>query len=321
MLWVFNDNEVLKILANGDLMSNYIVVGSGHRSHLLSSLNNEVQFLHPEFKKNVQFEQDNKIYVPSEEALTFAISRMSNKNNVIAINSFNSKHQFRQLLEPIYPDFFYTKCIIDDLETLSLDFNQSKKYLIKPDRGFFSSCVRVIDNESNLAKLMGELKKELHIKSKLFPNTISKTFVVEEYIENDSAYKLGEGFLENQEIAIDLFYDKQSRPTILNIYHHPYSIRNEYYNTLYYMSYEIFNLVYDMAMNFFEKLGALVKMESLALHAEFKVISNTLIPIEINPCRFAGLGGSDLIYYSFGINPYLAFFNDQTPDWKGLWEK
>lgn len=298
-------------------MSKYIVMGGGYRSPLLATLDRSVTLLEPGDK--LTFLQDDKIYVLSEDALAYAVSYMKNESNIHAIHSFNNKLAFRQLLQPLYPDFYYSKCLIDALTEVSLNFNQSKKYIIKPDRGVFSSCVRIIDSQSNLIKISDELKNEWLIKSKLFPNTISSNFIIEEYI-GLKADKISANFLENQEIAIDLFYDKHSKPIILSIYHHPYSNAKEYHNILYYLSYEVFHALYDKAMDFFEKLAGLVKMESLALHAEFKVISNTLMPIEINPGRFAGLGCADLIYHAFGINPFQSFFNEEKPDWNQVWK-
>ena len=44
-----------------------------------------------------------------------------------------------------------------------------------------------------------------------------------------------------------------------------------------------------------------------------------LRPIEINPLRFGGwCTTADMTWFSFGFNPYVYLFTDQSPDWEQL---
>jgi hypothetical protein len=149
---------------------------------------------------------------------------------------------------------------------------------------------------------------------------ISNAFLIEEFVGKDSNTQSIDDQFDDQEIAIDLYYDASNRPIILNILHHPASTHSDYFNLLYYTSYEVFDVIYDLALDFFQALGSQLPMQSLPLHAEFKLIKNQLIPIEINPCRFAGFGCADLIYHAFGMNPYSYFFNGQSINWEKVWE-
>jgi hypothetical protein len=56
------------------------------------------------------------------------------------------------------------------------------------------------------------------------------------------------------------------------------------------------------------------------MHVEFKMRNGKLFPIEFNPLRFGGTGFPDLAYYSYGINPYTSFFNDNFIDWNKIVE-
>ena len=40
--------------------------------------------------------------------------------------------------------------------------------------------------------------------------------------------------------------------------------------------------------------------------------------IEFNPLRFAGLCGTDMGYYAFGIRTYEYYLNDRKPDWDAI---
>ena len=43
-----------------------------------------------------------------------------------------------------------------------------------------------------------------------------------------------------------------------------------------------------------------------------------MVPIEINPMRFAGWCATDIVHFAFGINPYEYFMEQIKPDWTGI---
>ena len=43
-------------------------------------------------------------------------------------------------------------------------------------------------------------------------------------------------------------------------------------------------------------------------------------PIEFNPLRFAGLGGTDISWYAYGFRTYEYYLEDRAPDWDALAE-
>jgi len=43
-----------------------------------------------------------------------------------------------------------------------------------------------------------------------------------------------------------------------------------------------------------------------------------VIPIEVNPMRFAGWCTTDLAYYAYGINVYEYYIKQLEPDWKEI---
>jgi hypothetical protein len=47
--------------------------------------------------------------------------------------------------------------------------------------------------------------------------------------------------------------------------------------------------------------------------------SGRIAPIEFNPLRFGGwCTTADLTLLGYGLNPYLAFLNDERPDWPAI---
>ena len=55
------------------------------------------------------------------------------------------------------------------------------------------------------------------------------------------------------------------------------------------------------------------------VHIEVRADKNGLvIPIEVNPMRFAGWCTTDIAYYAYGINVYDYYFNQKKPDWNQI---
>ncbi|EKE01106.1 MAG: hypothetical protein ACD_21C00212G0002 [uncultured bacterium] len=41
--------------------------------------------------------------------------------------------------------------------------------------------------------------------------------------------------------------------------------------------------------------------------------------IEVNSCRFGGMGLVDLTYHAFGFNPIKAYFDNFSSNWEEIW--
>ena len=55
------------------------------------------------------------------------------------------------------------------------------------------------------------------------------------------------------------------------------------------------------------------------MHIEIRVTSEgKIIPIEVNPMRFAGWCTTDVAKYAWGINVYECFYNQRRPDWNNI---
>jgi len=236
------------------------------------------------------------------------------------LNFFKNKVKFRTILASHYPDFFFKEVTLEDLSTIKLDFNNNKKYVIKPSKGFFGIGVRVLDKSSNLLEISKDLKVELMNQEKYFDKDVIShhCFIIEEYLETIPQKKF-----ENEEIAVDMFYDKEGTPVISCIYAHPIAAKQEYSNLLYYTSKALYDTFNEQLKRFFNNLKKSISgLKNFPLHAEFKVLKDqNLVPIEINPLRFGGFGLGDLPIYSFGYHPINGFFNDKAPFLDNLQEE
>jgi hypothetical protein len=153
-----------------------------------------------------------------------------------------------------------------------------------------------------------ELQSELEKNGSIFSESVLSMddFIVEQ-------------FIDGEEYAVDMFYNASGEPCIVNIYHHPMPVNKAYLHMIYYSSKEVFDRIYEKAKSFFIELNKILNVTNFAIHSEFKLDNEDLLPIEMNSMRFGGMGLGNLVYHSLNINPYTYFLNDAEPDWKSIW--
>jgi hypothetical protein len=88
---------------------------------------------------------------------------------------------------------------------------------------------------------------------------------------------------------------------------------------VYITSKEIIERCHSDFMEFLVKLGSITDMNNFPMHVEFRVDKKGyIVPIEVNPMRFAGWCVTDLAWYAYGINVYDYYFNQKKPDWQQI---
>lgn len=216
------------------------------------------------------------------------------------------KFELHKLLSEIFPDFYFNRLDIDEL--MSHRLPADKKLIIKPRRGFFGTAIGIYNPGDDITAIAHRLKSDLEKKSAFFSESVlSRTeMIIEEFIEGD-------------ELAVDMFYNDNGEPVILNIYAHPFPEKDEYCHVLYYTNKKIFDEFYHLIINFFKLLNKGLKADSFPIHAEFKCNNGKLIPVEMNPLRFGGFGLADLTFHSFGYNPFEAYFKNYKFDFDCFW--
>ena len=68
-----------------------------------------------------------------------------------------------------------------------------------------------------------------------------------------------------------------------------------------------------------DRVNALVGARNFPVHVEVRVDEGHVCPIEFNPLRFAGLGGTDVAFYGVGLRTYEAFLEDTPVDLAALY--
>lgn len=250
------------------------------------------------------------IYSNSENSINWVIENLPESNTAKYIKLFKDKIKFREMLKDIYPDFYYREVEYSSLKKFALD-ELKFPLVIKPAVGFLSLGVHTVCNDNEWRQTLYALEDEMKEASLFYPDAVvnSSKFIIEE-------------FIEGEEYAVDAYYDGGGLPVILNIFHHPFlnskDVRDRIYtvstdNMLKYMSH--FTLL-------LKQIGDKNDIRNFPIHIEVRIKSDgTIVPIEVNPMRFAGWCTTDVAKYAWGINVYECFLNQKKPDWNEILSK
>jgi len=287
---------------------NYIITGTTYNSKYASAPDAGIRVLSAEelAASDIRFTASDKIYVPSETSLSLVIERSKNPDIVTGIHSLKDKYLCRKALSKLYPDFYFDKCGLNDISKLKIN---DKKIVIKPQKGFFGTGVRFAEAGADLEALSREISMEVAEYSRFFPKSILSVneYIVEEYISGE-------------EYAVDMYFDELGQAVIMNIYHHPAPLNDDYAHLMYYSDASLFAKYLDTFTRFFNDFGAQLELKNFPIHAEFKLQGQDFIPIEFNPMRYGGFGLADLGFHSYGIHPIAAYFAGNTLDWNDIWQ-
>lgn len=256
--------------------------------------------------RKIKARLEKTLYCNSENAIDWIAENLEFTDIPQKINLFKDKVKFRKLISGIYPDFYFKEVDFEQLETM--DYSQIKfPVVLKPSVGFLSFGVYVIYNSNEWNNVIKSLGEDINNFKSLFPETVVNTskFIIEEMIEGE-------------EFAVDVYFDKDGQPVILNIFKHPFVSEKDVSDRAYYTSKKIIQTYLNDFQNLFDKISTAANLKNFPAHIELRVNENNIVPIEVNPMRFAGWCLTDLAYYAWGINVYEYYFSQKRPDWNTI---
>ncbi len=247
------------------------------------------------------------LYSNSENALGWMMSNLQFSELPQQITLFKDKIAFRKLLEPLYPDFFYEAVLFDELSALDIG-KLTKPFIIKPAVGFFSMGVHRVSDDSEWPGVLAAVRAEITAVQTLYPLEVLDTtrFIIEQNVEGE-------------EFAIDAYYNGAGQAVLLNILHHWFPAHDDVRDRVYITSREIMARYSARFKHFLQAIGRAAGLKNFPVHAEVRIdAQGHILPIEINPMRFAGWCTTDIAQYAYGINPYTAYFRQEEPDWEKI---
>ena len=247
------------------------------------------------------------IYSNSENAISWVLENLPKSNLSEYIRLFKDKISFREMTKELYPDFYYQTVDYEDLR----DLNSSDikfPVVIKPSVGFLSLGVHTIWDKDSWSDTLGLVNKDMARAKTMYPEDVinSSKFIIEELIKGE-------------EFAFDVYYDRNGDPVVLNIFQHIFSDKNDVRDRLYIMSAEIMVKYMAKFTQLAAEIGKLKNVRNFPAHIEVRITDEgKIIPIEVNPMRFAGWCTTDVAKYAWNINVYECFNNQIRPNWNEI---
>jgi hypothetical protein len=251
---------------------------------------------------------DLSIYCTSENSIGWIAKNLDFCDIPKQIELFKDKVQFRKLIKPMFPDFYFKSINFESLDNTKYE-NLPSEFIIKPSVGFMSMGVYRVTCKEDWERTKNSIKDEVKQSSGLYPLEVinAKEFIIEECIDGD-------------EYAVDVYFDALGEPIILNILEHIFFSADDVGDRVYSTSKQIIQNNLKEFTLFMQDIGKLSQIKNFPLHVELRRDKKgTLKLIEVNPMRFGGwCTTADIAYKTYGINSYLYYYNQKRPNWEEI---
>ena len=269
----------------------------------------EIRLLHDEdVIDNMRNNPAVNLHTTSENALKWIYDNLTFTGLPEKINMFKDKFAFRKLLSDMYPDFFFRKVHVTELDSIDIS-TFPRPFIIKPTIGFFSMGVHKVFDENDWLAVKEKIRTEIKEIRSIYPNEVLNldTYIVEECISG-------------AEYAFDAYFDGDGKAVVLGVLEHPFSGEGDVSDRVYNTSDKIVGANLVIFDEFLAQLQKRASLKNFSLHVEVRIDdTGSLVPIEVNPLRFgAWCTSADLTHYAFGFNPYAYYINSIKPDWASI---
>ena len=245
-----------------------------------------------------------RIYTCSENSLAWVCDHVDNAELVSGIEKLKNKARTRELLRPLYDDYFYRRLSLDALRHLPFE-ELRLPCVVKPSVGFFSLGVRIVRTREDWQAALAAIEQEATHWREQYPDSVvdSEDWLIEEYIDGD-------------EYAVDVYFDAQGQAVICNILRHEFASASDVSDRLYYTGASVVRSHLAEFEAWFNKVNSLLGLRNFPTHVELRRDAQGRIrPIELNALRFAGWCCTDVTLFSWGFHTYGCFLEGRRPDW------
>ncbi len=247
------------------------------------------------------------LYSNSEDSASWIYKNIPESELAHGIKAIKDKHSMREVFASLNPGYFFMKMSFEEMQKMNVS-HLPKPFVVKPVRGIASIGIRAVFHDAEWPEILKQVEKDRNDYGDAFSDTVINldSFLVEAYIQG-------------QEIAVDAFFNNVGEPVIVNIMEHDFASADDNSDRLYKTSVAIMKRNLEPVKKYLAGVSKALGIRNFPMHMEMRVTENgEFIPIEINPMRFAGFCTTDVASYAYGINPYLCFLKQKSPDWETL---
>jgi hypothetical protein len=260
-----------------------------------------------EFIELIKEKGEFSLYCNSENSIGWISEKLGFTELPEKIGLFKNKVKFREMLERLYPEFYFQSVEFEKLDEIQVE-EIEKPFIIKPAVGFFSLGVHKVSTSKEWNSVLKSINAEVEEIKKLYP---AQVLDVENFII--------EGNIEGDEFAVDAYFNRNGKPIVLDIFKHIFSSENDVSDRIYFTSKTVIETYREAIEDLLKEIGNLAGLKNFPLHLELRISQDRRIqPIELNPMRFAGLCVTDIAYFAYGINTYRYFLEQLEPDWNKI---
>ena len=231
-----------------------------------------------------------RLYTSTENALEWVLENVEDGPLTRGIRMCKDKEAFRAALAGTSAGIFSQAYSFEELRKVKPK-ELPLPVVLKPSVGFCSVGVYVVRTQADWKRAMKDIRARAGEWAKRYPQSVVGTqrFLVEEYVAG-------------QEFALDAYYAADGTARILNIFQHDFSNAKDTKDRLYWTSVDLLRAKGNLFAQWMDSANAALGLRDFAVHIELRVAEDgRIVPIEFNPLRFAGLGGTDLAWYGYGF--------------------
>lgn len=244
------------------------------------------------------------VYCNSENSIAWLEEHLPGAGLTRTVARFKDKAAFRELMRPKHPDYRFRTIPAGELDTFD-PASFPVPFVVKPAVGFFSMAVRRVADPAGWPAALEAIQLELEQTAGHYPRAVldARTFVVEACVEGE-------------EYALDVYYDLEGEPIVLNVLHHRFRSPEDTSDRLYLTSAPIVRRGIELFTEELRWLGRAAGLRNFPIHVEFRVpAEGGIFPIEVNPLRFAGWCAADIAQIAWGLDSYAYLLRGWRPDW------
>lgn len=243
-----------------------------------------------------------RVYTCAENALAWILDHSSNTVLTDAIRLFKDKGEMRERLSALNQGFFFKRVSREGLSCVQAD-ELPYPVVLKPNVGFCSMGVYVVEDAAAWDEALADIERHEADWRAMYPDDVVGT-----------AEYLIEGYITGTEYAIDAYYDEAGNVHILNIWQHDFADAEDTSDRLYWSSQQLVDEKLPLFADWLTQVNEVVGARSFCVHVEVRQTDAGIVPIEFNPLRFAGLGGTDMAFYACGYRTYECYLEDMPLD-------
>lgn len=247
-----------------------------------------------------------RVYTSSENALSWICDNVDNADLVRVIELLKDKAALRKLLSPLNPDLHFKVLPRKALRDVAVE-DLSLPVILKPAVGFCSMGVYAIERSDDWNRALADMEASESVWNERYPESVV-----------DASDCIIESLIEGVEYAVDMYYDAEGKARVLNVLRHDFAGPEDTGDRMYVTSRDIVLRVAPLIEHWLDDANDYIGARNFPAHVEVRVKDGAVVPIEFNPLRFAGLGGTDVAYLGWGLRTYAAYLQDEAVDFDSM---